>query len=170
MAEETATAPTGAELTAREKKAARERARRAFQKSLREQAAAAAAPTNAAPAGAESAPPTGDAPPAPSSARGDDDRARDLAVFLRGVVYPILAVVALFTPWRLDLSQFTDADAAEEARAWVPLARRYAWLDNVCTWASAPARMVQTVRRIARRKDAAPGVVLPMARPEEATR
>jgi hypothetical protein len=152
VSEETATpAAEAPQLDARARKAARERERRRMAKEQRERLreTAPAEPAASAPA---AAPAALDAP----AGRTDDDRARDLAVFLRGVIYPVLAVVAMFTPWRLDLAAFKDADAEEEARAWVPLARRYGWLDSLCTWASAPARMVGTVRRISRRKDGAP--------------
>lgn len=87
--------------------------------------------------------------------RTDEDRARDAAMFLRGVLMPVAAFAAGWFGYRLDLASFTEAHALEDGRAWTPLLRRYAWLDLVVTWASAPARLVARVRELARRKEPA---------------
>jgi hypothetical protein len=139
-----------AELTAKEKRAARERARRAVEAEERERIKAARAEKEAAPASAPAAA-TPAAPAAPT--RTDEDRARDAAAFLRGVVFPVLALFAPLFGHRLELAAFSETAAAEDARSWVPLCVRYRWLDLLVSWATMPARLVARVRELARPKE-----------------
>lgn len=86
--------------------------------------------------------------------RSDRERAADLAVFLSGVIWPVLSLVSRIFGW--DLSPLDAAEAAEDAAAWVPAARRYRWLDIAATWAAAPARLVARVRQHAKRRERKP--------------
>lgn len=140
-------APTAApavELTLKEKRALREQARREFKASKRAELAAQD--------GAKAAPPAGGAAPATAAPqRTDDERTRDAAVFLRGVLFPLLSVVALLIGYRLD--PLSETAAAEDATAWVPILRRYGWADSLVTWVGAPARLVARLRQLAHRKE-----------------
>lgn len=91
---------------------------------------------------------TAAAPPAEPAAmlapdRSDADRARDLAVFLSGV-WLIARALASLIGWKL--GPLTEAEAAEDAKSFVPMARRYPAFDSLCTWVAAP---VVIIRRIA---------------------
>lgn len=145
-------------LSAKDVKAIREAARREvkaeekarIEAELREKTGGAAKP--AAPAAA----PGAAAAPAAAPERKPEDSARDCAVFLRGVLFPLLALVARPFGYRLDLAAFTEAQAAEDAKAWVPLLRLYPTLDRVVAWVSAPARVVARVRELARPREKEP--------------
>jgi len=148
-------------LSPKERKRIREAERRAFAKQERERIAAARAEKSAgtrvdAPAPVpEPAASPAEVPSVPPSApvgpeRTDEDRARDAAHFLRGVVMPLVSVVLGFFGRHLDLAAYTDAQALEDGKAWVPLCRRYALLDSLVTWASAPARLLSRTRSLTR--------------------
>lgn len=148
-------------LSPSEKRALREQARREFKaQEAARLAAAKAAEAGGTPAGTPAAPADPAAAPA-DPARTDAERARDAAVALRGVLMPIVAVLAGFFGYRLALDEFTEAQAAEDARAWVPILARYRWLDSAVTWASAPARLAARVRQLARKKDPTPAEPAP---------
>lgn len=140
------------ELTPKEKRAAREAARRAVIQAERERIEAARAATAPADAPTRAAAPTAQLDqPKP---RDDDERAADAAIFLRGVLFPLLAVLAtVFSGFRLDLEKFTAKQAEDDARAWVPVLRRYRSLDVLVTWVGVPARLVSRVRELAVRKE-----------------
>jgi len=137
-------------LSPKEMRAAREAARR-------EVVAKEAARIEAARAAAQGGTPEGtpaakdEAPATPD--RTDADRLKDATAMLRGVLFPVLGVVSLLFGYTLDLDAFTDTKAAEDARAWVPLLRRYRWLDLACTWVGAPARTIARVRELAKRRE-----------------
>lgn len=138
------------ELTAEAKKKLREQARREAEAKFKatEVERLMAAKTGAAP-------PPKVAPGAPAAEpvdpnRTDAMRAADAAVFLRGVLWPVLSVLALFTPW--ELAELTEAMSKEDGAAWVPVARRYRWVDLLITWAGVPARLVARVRSLAVRR------------------
>lgn len=147
------------ELTAKEKRALREEARREFKASEKARiAATSTAGKKAAPAegAAPSAAASPAAPPLVAPDRTDAERAKDAAVFLRGVVWPFLALVAGLFGFHLDA--LTEPAAAEDGRAWVPLARRYRVIDALFTWGSAPARLVARVRELGSRRPKPPEV------------
>lgn len=150
------TRPAPGELTPADKRALREKARREFQAAERERLAAEkAAKTGAPAAGTKAAPGAAETPPpAELDARTDAQRQADAAVFLRGVVWPVASVLAWLFGW--ELGDLTDAMAKDDAASWVPLARRYRWLDLAFTWAGAPARLAGRVRELAHRRQAKP--------------
>lgn len=131
------------ELTAKEKRALREQVRRDFKAKEAERLGVEAA---------KKAPAKEAEPEKQDPARTDAERAADAAVFLRGVVWPLTALGAWLFGY--DLGELTEAMAREDAAAWVPLARRYRWLDLLVTWASAPARLIRRVRDLARKRAA----------------
>jgi len=138
-------------LSRKEERAAREAARRLV---VAKEAARIEADRAAKAAGTPGGTPAAAAAPGPvAPLRTDADRARDAAAFLRAVLMPMVALLALPFGYRLDLAAFTDAQAAEDARAWVPLLAKYGWLDRLCTWAGAPARIVARVRELARKRE-----------------
>ena len=144
-----AAAPAPAvELTPADKKRVREEARREFKARELARIAAKSAPA-AAPAGAP-APAAASTPADPT--RTDAQRAADAAVFLRGVLWPFLGVGAYLAGYTL--REFTVAMSVEDAASWVPLARRYRWVDLLITWAGAPARVLARVRELAQKRGA----------------
>jgi hypothetical protein len=138
------------ELRAEEKRALREQARREFRAAERERLEAAAKP--AAPAAGKATATPGAAPAPADPDRTDAQRAADAAVFLRGFLLPVLSLLAYPFGWRLRVESFTAEQAREDAAAWVPVARRYRWVDLVITWAGVPARLVARVRELAERR------------------
>lgn len=163
-------------LSPKEKRALREQARRAVLAEEKARIAAARAPERAAtPAAPVPAASSGSEPPAPpptTTERTDDDRVKDAAAMLSGVLFPLLSLCALPFGYHLALDEFTDAKALEDAKSWVPLLRRYRWLDLACTWVGMPARLIRRVRELARPRSAPPaekktegGRVVPMERP-----
>jgi hypothetical protein len=152
------TEPT-AGLSPKERRAARERARREVQAAERARIAAARAPEGpiTPPGTPEASTAAVEAPRAPGAlVRTDEERARDAAIALRGVLLPAVALLASLFGYRLALEDFTEAKAAEDARAWVPILARYRWLDVAVTWASAPARLLARVRELARKVEPKP--------------
>lgn len=149
---EGATAPEApaANLTPRERRAIREQERKAFRAQVR---AELAAKTGAKDAKGPPAPKAA-APEAPAEPeRTDAARAADAAAFLRGVVWPVVSLFAGLLGYRL--AELTEGEAADDAAAWVPLCRRYRWLDVTVTVAAMPARLIGRVRTKASRKPAA---------------
>jgi hypothetical protein len=149
-------------LTPKQRRAAREVARReviAAERARIEAERAGSSPAPAPEPEPTSAPdaPAPLAPPAPAvelGQRSDADREGEAAVFLAGVLFPTLAFLASwFTPWRLDLERFTEAHAREDAKAWVPLMRRYVWLDRAVAFTTAPARIIRRLRELKVRKE-----------------
>jgi hypothetical protein len=162
-----AAAPETAAYTpsAKERKAARERARRAAiakveaeeaaRLEAEERAKRAASPDAVAPQEQESLP----AAPAPvTPERSDGEREREAAHFLAGVLFPVLAYVCpwFFAGWTLDLEGFTAAQASADATTWPGLMRAHPWLDRLVRWASPVAAIVARARAIARRKEVTP--------------
>jgi hypothetical protein len=144
-----------AELTDAEKRALREQARRAF---IAEQKARLAKTASAAsPAKKKGAEPAAIADEPVTPGRSDEDRARDAAMFLRGVLWPVLALGAVLFGYRLE--PLSDEAALEDGKSWVPVARRYRWFDVLITWASAPARVVARVKELARKEPPKPATV-----------
>lgn len=143
-------APKLPELTGAEKKALREQARRevkaAEKARLEAEAEKKAAPAPATKAAALAAPLQLEAD------RTDTQRVADAANFLRGVLMPIIGVLAFPFGYRLRLADFSPEKAREDATAWVPVVRRYRWIDLVITWAGVPARIVSRVRELAERR------------------
>lgn len=84
----------------------------------------------------ESAAKEGDGEPA----RADENRARDAAVFLRGL-FRVASLFAFLFGYRV--VPLTRDEAREDAGSWVPLARRYRWFDLAITWAGAPVSLVE---------------------------
>jgi hypothetical protein len=140
----TAAAPVH-ELTAKERRAAREEARRQVvaAEKARLQAAALAKDGKAPPATA-SAPAAPVAPVEPLPP--DAVLVGWVAVFLRGVLYPVLSLGARLFRGSLDLRRYDEARAKAEAAAWVPLLKEYGWLRGVVKWTTVPAQVVATVR------------------------
>lgn len=136
------------ELTAKEKRALREEARREFKAS--EKARIAATST----AGKKAAPAEGAAPAAAAEPEYSDAQLREAtAHFLRGVLFPLLSVLVLPFGYRLDLAALSDAHARDDAAAWLPMLRLYGWLRAVVTWTAVPARLVARVRELARKRE-----------------
>lgn len=143
----------GNKLTPAEKRALREQARREFKAQEAARFAAAKAGTDGGtPAAAAGGPAAAPGTPPDPSTRTDADRARDAAVALRGVLMPVAGLFAGFFGYDLVLEEFTEKQAGEDARAWVPILARYRWLDVAVTWMSAPARLVARVRELARKR------------------
>lgn len=142
------------ELSPKEKRALREQARREFKAAERARLAAERAPEDAGTPASAPAPvaAAAAAPPAPPE-RTDADRARDAALFLRGVLFPLLSILAGVVGYQLTLDKFTEAQAADDAKAWVPILGRYAWLDRLVAAVTLPARTVARVRELARKKE-----------------
>jgi hypothetical protein len=144
-------------LTPKQIRAAREAARREVV--AREAArieAARASTTAGTPAGTPAAAVAVQAAPPAAPERTDAERARDAGVFLRGVLLPVLAALAGFVGYRLDLDGYSEAQALDDGRAWVPLLAKYGWLDRLVTSITAPARLIARVRELSRPKPAAP--------------
>lgn len=143
-------APELPELSAADKKALREQARREFRAAERERLEAQAA-------GKAPPPKAGATAPAPADAdqvdptRTDAQRAADAAAFLRGVVWPIAGLAAWLFGY--DLGELTEAMAREDAASWVPLARRYRLVDLAITWAGAPARLIARVKALKTKRE-----------------
>lgn len=142
----TATPAPAPELSPKEKRALREKARREFRASERERLAAEAAAAAPAPEKETTADPS----------RTDGQRASDAAVFLRGVLFPFLSLLAYPFGYRLKLADFTEAKAREDAACWVPVARRYRFIDLLILWAGVPARIVARVRELVERREPKP--------------
>jgi hypothetical protein len=143
-------------LSPADKKALREQARREFRTAERERLEAeAAAKAGGAPkpAAATSTPAPGTPAAAAAPERKPDDSTRDCAVFLRGVLMPLVALLARPFGFTLDLAAFTEAKAAEDAKAWLPLLRLYPAVDRAIAWVSAPARLVARVRELAKPRE-----------------
>lgn len=145
------------ELDAREKRRQREKRRRdkleAAAAKRAERAAAKAAALEAREAKA-AAPELEQHQAEPElEARTDTQRGEDLAAMLSGVVWPLLSFVAGIFGW--ELAALEEGEAKRDALAWVPIARRYRWLDLAATWAAAPARLLARVKAKATRKAAA---------------
>ncbi len=138
--------PKAAELTPKDKRALREQARREFKAAELERLAA------ASPVKGQAEPPPSQADAPADSTRTDAQRAADAAVFLRGFLMPLLSLLAYPFGWSLDLAKFTEAQAKEDGAAWVPVARRYRWVDVLITWAGVPARITARVRELAQRR------------------
>lgn len=163
-APEAAQAAPPVKLSPKQRKALREQARRDALRAERERIEAKRASDRAdtRAAAPEAAPPPAPAavaaPPPPSAdpSRTDEDRARDAGMFLRGVVMPLASFVAGFFGHRLELAAYTEAQALEDGKSWVPLMCRYPWLDSLVTWASAPARFIARVRGLAKPKPTEP--------------
>lgn len=145
------------ELTAKELRALREEARREakgkFKAAEVERLTTAEAKKRGVPA-PTSAP--GAVQPSPAAepidpTRTDGDRRADAAVFLRGVVWPVASLGAWLFGY--DLAELTEAMAKDDAASWVPLARRYRWLDLLFTWAGAPARLIARVKELKRKRE-----------------
>jgi hypothetical protein len=143
-------------LPAPEKKKIRESARRIVKAREIERIEAERAEKGKAPAPKASASNASAPAPEADRTRTDDQRAKDAAEFLTGCLYPLAALVAWFTPWKLDLAKVSDAQALDDGRAWVPLARRYAFVDGLITWASLPARLGRRIRAMASPRSKAP--------------
>jgi len=141
--------PKAPEPTPAEKRALREQARREFRAAERARLEA-EAKAKAGPAPGEAKAPAAAADAGP--ARTDADRVADTAHFLRGVFMPVLSVLALPFGYRLRLADFTAEKATDDAAAWLPIVRRYRWLDLVVTWAALPSRIVARVRELAERR------------------
>lgn len=146
------------ELTAKEQRRVREEARREalakFKAAEVERLTAAEAKKRGTPAPSQSA--AGTAPAAAPAepldpTRTDADRRADAAVFLRGVVWPVASLGAWLFGY--DLAELTEAMAKDDAGSWVPLARRYRWLDLLFTWAGAPARLIARVKELKRKRE-----------------
>jgi hypothetical protein len=140
-------------LAPKDLKAIREQARREVRAAEKERLEAEAAAKSGAPKppAATSTPGTPAAAAAPE--RKPEDSTRDCAVFLRGVLMPIVALVARWAGYTLDLAAFTEAKAAEDAKAWLPLLRLYPAVDRAIAWVSAPARLVARVRELAKPRE-----------------
>jgi hypothetical protein len=151
--------PPAVELTAKEQRALREEARREARAKFK--AAEVERLTDAeakkrgvpAPSSAPAAAPSPAGEPLDPN-RTDGDRRADAAVFLRGVVWPLLSLGSLLLGF--DLGELTEAMAKEDAASWVPLARRYRWLDLLFTWAGAPARLIARVKELKRKREPKP--------------
>lgn len=153
-----AAVPAPVALTPAEKRALREKARREFQATERERLAVTAAEKAGAPAAKPKATPGVDA--LPSDIPPPDVLVGWVAVFLRGVVYPVLSLAAHLPPMRgrLDLARYTPAMARDEAAAWLPLVQEYATFRAVVRWTTIPARLLENVHDLFTRKggEAAP--------------
>jgi hypothetical protein len=138
-----------------EVRALREQARREVLAEEKDRIAKDRAAKGKAPAPAAKAEPPAGAPSTPAEldpARTDAHRAADAAMFLRGVLWPVVGGVAWLVGW--DVDPYTAAMAAEDSTAWVPLARRYRVVDLVITWAGVPARLMARIKELAHRRPA----------------
>lgn len=97
-------------------------------------------------------------PVAPMPERTDADRARDLAVFLSGL-WLILRALAALLGWKV--APLTEPEAAEDAKSFVPMARRYPAFDSLCTWVAAPVVIVRRIAAKVSRKGSVPEPVEP---------
>lgn len=148
------------ELTPKEQRALREEARREarskFKEAEVERLTAAEAKKRGvpAPSSAPAAAPSAPAAEPLDPTRTDADRRSDAASFLRGVVWPLLTLGSWIFGY--DLGELTEKMAAEDAASWVPLARRYRWLDLAFTWTGAPARLIARVKELKRKREPKP--------------
>jgi hypothetical protein len=141
-------APGLPELSPKDKKRVREEARREFKAAELERLGKAAEKKTAlaAPSAASAA--------APVEPTYTDAQLREAAaVFLRGVLFPVLSVLVLPFGFRLELEKFTEPASRDDAAAWVPVLRLYGWLRTVVVWASVPARLVARVRELKVRRE-----------------
>lgn len=145
-----------AELSAKDKRKLREQARReaeaAFKAAeverLKAERGITAAPAKPAPAPAVQPAPAPDVP-------ADAVLASWAAVFLRGVLYPVISLGARLFGGRLDLDRYTVTRAEADASAWVPLLREYSTLRALVKWTTVPARVVATARELFKRDEEA---------------
>ncbi|MBK9497104.1 MAG: hypothetical protein IPO08_21835 [Xanthomonadales bacterium] len=143
-----------ASLTPYQKRKAREAERERLREERRASRAARSpgkAPAAAAePAAAEPAPVTDPGIPY----RDSDVRLRDLALAWR-VLWRVFGFVAGFVGY--DLEPLTEKEAGEDARAFLPIAERFAVVDRAVTWAAAPFVLVERVAgKLHRRPPEAP--------------
>lgn len=150
------------ELTPKDKKRLREEVRREFKAAERERMEKAAASKTGAAPSEKSAAPAASSAPEPEFT--DPQLRENAAHFLRGVLFPFLALLALPFGYRLDLKKLTEAQARDDAAAWVPVLRLYGWLRAVVTWTAVPARLFARLRELAvkRERPEAGGQVVPL--------
>jgi hypothetical protein len=140
------------EPSAKEKRRIREEARREFKAKELARIEAASTKTKGAPAEKTAT----EAPAKPLEPEFTDAQLREnAALFLRGVLFPVLSVLARPFGYRLDLASFSEAQAREDGAAWVPVLRLYGWLRTVVSWTAIPARLTARVRDLARKREAA---------------
>jgi len=90
----------------------------------------------------------------------------DLASALRGV-WSVAGVVAAWLGY--DADDLTDEEVDDGARAWLPIARRFAWLASAAMWIAGPAWLATMImRKVRARKVAVQGPSLaPAPLPEK---
>lgn len=139
----TAEAPA-VELSAKERRALREKARREFHAAQRAELEAKAGGKAKA---------TTEPAKAPEPERTDEHRAEDAAAFLSGVVWPIVGLLWRLFGWQLD--KLTATEAAEAGHGFVVFLRRWRALDLVTQWAGAPARLARLIATKTKRREPA---------------
>jgi hypothetical protein len=111
-------------------------------------AAKASAPVDSAPTSS----PTQLVAPAPSTIT-PEQRTEAVTRWLQGL-FRVLHFIAGFLGY--EVTPLADADARNDARAWLPLVERYAWADSVVTFSAGPLSLIERVAAHLKRREAPP--------------
>jgi hypothetical protein len=81
---------------------------------------------------------------APIASELDDRTLRENIAAGLEVVWLVVSLVAGLFGRRL--KPYSDAEREADAKAWLPLAKRWTWVGSTAGWVGAPVRLVQRVR------------------------